>query len=112
MTLSPHYFKRALGYEAVPLNALQAGHRVLALRDPDTGAQLHFAKLVVQLDKARVPTPARHRQAYWASAETAASAGTPVAKTCSGAPDLGSCSSSSSTSFGRLERTQMLSGRI
>ena len=50
---------RALGYEAVPLAALASGRRVLALRDPRTGARLHFATLVVKVDREKIATPAR-----------------------------------------------------
>ena len=94
--------KRALGYDAVPLIALQAGHRVLALRDPDTGAQLHFAKLVLQVGKSRVPIPARLREPepYWDAASG-------MSPSCGSSASLGHANSS----FGP-ERSQMVSSRI
>lgn len=61
---------RVIGYEALPLTALQSGHRVMALRHPDSGAQLQFARLTLRIQQTKVATPERLRQTDTAATPT------------------------------------------
>jgi hypothetical protein len=47
---------RVIGYEVVPLCAVQDGYRTLGLRDGDTGARLHFAQLQLRVKTEEVET--------------------------------------------------------
>ena len=48
-----------LCYEVVPLPAVQDGLRNLSLRDPKTGARLHFAQLQLKIHSHTIATPDR-----------------------------------------------------